>query len=80
MKNTTLENSKVYKDWTKGVTIISKAEDRFKTTRVIVEHEGTYRFLRFYKFKKWVVSCDVEAHEINEFLDKILIQISKDLI
>lgn len=74
-----VETSEVYKEWTDGAAIISKIEDKFNTVRVITEDEGTYRLLRFFKFKEWIVSCDIEAHEINEFLDKLLIKLNKEI-
>lgn len=76
LENNTLQNSKVYKDWVKGVNIISIVKDKFDTFRIITEDEGTYRLLRFFKFNEWVVSCDIEAREINDFLNKVLIELN----
>ena len=77
--NKLLKSSKVYKDWTDGVNIISEAEDKHGTIRIITETEGTYRLLRFFAFKEWIVSCDIEAHEINDFLNKILTKLNEEI-
>ena len=79
MKHKTLEDSEVYRDWTERPVIVSKKEDKFNTVRVITKDEGTYRLLRFFKFENWIVSRDIEAHEINDFLNKMLIQLTKEI-
>ena len=79
MKHKTLEDSEVYRDWTERAVIVSKKEDKFNTVRVITETEGTYRLLRFFAFNEWVVSCDIEAHEINDFLNKILTKLNEEI-
>ena len=73
-----LEETKLYKDWTKSQEIVAKKECKHGTVWMIVESRKNYRLLRFFRIpNKWVVSCDVDTRDLLELSKYLLKQIEE---